>query len=208
MSGAPLTTTFPLFVGDKFAPERVGTTIPSAIARDLSAAALASKFPAGTAFALFCYRHRGALEIRVIVRGLGNNFLFEADGSLTPEAAELHTVITAIASAYNSVSGSTDDPCAPPVYSLYRLEVTLETDIERRHRHRRFAALSVLAVLWVVAGLAAGIAVIVSTPAQSPLAHLAIAALCSVLAPIGFASHMACRWTTPAATPSDSEDAK
>lgn len=206
MSGAPFTATFPLFVGDKFAPERPANTIPIAIAGDLSDAAAAGLFPPGTTFALFCCRQRGALEIRIIVRGLGHDFLFGPDGSVTPEAADLHTQISAIASAYNSVTS--DDPRAPARQSLYRLEVGLETDIERRQRQRRFAALLALAAAWVLAAQAAGIAVIASgIPWQSPTAELALLALSSVIVPIGYVLHMARRWTTPAASASHTEDA-
>src|SRR5690349_19920303 len=104
LSDVPLRAALPLFVGPKFAPQRGVGMIPAAINADLTAAVAASAFPAGTSFAIFCYRHRGTLEVRIVVRGLSNAFLFCPDGSLSPEATDLHTQVTTIASAYNSVT--------------------------------------------------------------------------------------------------------
>jgi len=204
LSDAPFTSVVPLYTGKNYAALRGAATIPAAITSDLNVAAADGTFPPGTAFALFSDRHHGTFEIQIVVRGLGNDFLFGLDGSLTPEAADLHRAITTIASGYNSITAA--DPCAGNKDSLYRLEVTLETDIERRQRCQRSAALRTLAALWATLALAAGIALVVSGRWQAVPAQLGAAALCSVLVPLGYASHMARRWTTSPATAYDSQE--
>jgi hypothetical protein len=108
--------------------------VVDAIASDLAAEMAAGSFPEGVTLALTTHRSGRLDVVRIVVRGLGNESLFDSDGSLWPEVIDLQTSVAHIAFAY---TGAT----------TCQLEVVLETDYERQLRRRYGVLLAVLQLL-------------------------------------------------------------